>query len=155
MAYIAVLLLVTAVALFATGAAQVWAKQRQRQQEQELLFIGDQYRQAIASYYRSATGSRYPRTLAALLSDDRVPYTLRHLRKLYRDPMTGDTEWGLIKSPDGGVMGVYSMAEGAPQKQGGFPSGYEGFAGQSSYKEWAFVHVPAAPGSSDPVVESP
>jgi type II secretory pathway pseudopilin PulG len=42
------------------GAPDVWALQRQRQQEEELLFVGDQYRLAIQRYYE--TGHTLPMT---------------------------------------------------------------------------------------------
>ena len=54
---------------------------------------------------------------------------LRHLRRLYRDPLTGSADWGVVKGPDGGVIGVYSQAPGKPLKQDGFPPAW-GFRGQ-------------------------
>jgi len=57
-----------------------------------------------------------------LLSDPRFPTPVRHLRRVYRDPMTGSTEWGLVKEPDGGLSGVYSPSTDAPFKRAGFPA---------------------------------
>ena len=45
---------------------------------------------------------------------------VRHLRRLYRDPITGQDEWGLVEAPGGGVMGVYSRSEDEPIKSGNF-----------------------------------
>src|SRR4029453_6215729 len=59
----------------------------QREKEAELLFRGEQYRDAIASYYKKE--QRYPAKLADLLEDKRYPMPVRHLRRLYLDPITG------------------------------------------------------------------
>ena len=83
----------------------------QREKEAELLFRGNQYRAAIASYYKKE--QRFPKSLADLLEDKRYPMPVRHLRKLYPDPMAGTPAWGLIEAPEGGIMGVYSLSEEA------------------------------------------
>lgn len=44
----------------------------------QLMFVGDQIHGAIASYYNSAGGSRFPPSLDALVGDWRVPRVLRH-----------------------------------------------------------------------------
>jgi len=38
--------------------------------------------------------------LEELLEDPRFPNTVRHLRKPFADPMTGQAEWGLAKAPE-------------------------------------------------------
>jgi type II secretory pathway pseudopilin PulG len=141
-AYLCVLLLVMAIGIGAMKAASLWRVTRKREQEAELLFVGDQFRDAIAHYYQSGQGSRYPDSFDALLKDSRVSYTLRHLRRLYLDPMTGKDDWGIVKSPDGGIMGVYSPASGKPLKQGGFDADHQGFADKNSYKDWQFIYLP-------------
>ncbi|WP_035060957.1 hypothetical protein [Andreprevotia chitinilytica] len=150
LAYLGVLMIAFMVGLGTMQAARVWGKIRQREQETQLLFVGDQYRNAIEHYYKSAEGSRYPESLEDLLADKRVPYTLRHLRRLYDDPLTGKAEWGLVKAPDGRIMGVYSQAPGTPQKQGGFPDRYQAFAGKSSYQDWTFVYKPPEAQTAQP-----
>ena len=150
-------MLLFAVAIAAAGMAGtgiVWHTAQQRDKEVELLFIGNEIRNAIASYHLRTPGAvrRYPATLEDLLKDPRFPGTIRHLRKLYRDPMTGSTDWGLIAAPGGGIMGVYSKSEAAPLKRTGFDLPYRAFEDRTrtlgekmAYKEWLFVHVaPAA-----------
>ena len=97
----------------------------QREKEAELLFRGEQIRNAIASYYRKE--QRYPQALAELLEDKRFPMPVRHLRRLYRDPMSGETDWGLVEAPGGaGVMGVHSRSEDAADQKRKFFSAERG-----------------------------
>jgi hypothetical protein len=119
----------------------LWHTASQREKEAELLFVGDQFRQAIEAYHRRSPGGqpRYPARLEDLLQDPRFPQTVRHLRRLYVDPVTGKREWGLIKAADGGIAGVYSLARVPPMKTGGFPARYADFAGRTSLGSWRFM----------------
>ncbi|WP_341679271.1 type II secretion system protein [Niveibacterium sp. SC-1] len=91
----------------------------QRAAEEELLQIGEEFNQAFLSYFnRSPAGVRhFPLELDELVHDPRFPNTVRHLRKIYPDPLSGRIEWGLMKSPQGEIVGVYSLAEGRPIRQ--------------------------------------
>jgi type II secretory pathway pseudopilin PulG len=121
---------------------QIASHAAQREKEAELIFRGRQYRQAIESYYRK--DQTYPRSLGELLADNRYPSAVRHLRRLYADPITGKAQWGLMQTPDGnGIMGVYSTSEDPPVKSGGFALADGHFAGAKSYKDWQFFHSPA------------
>lgn len=146
-AYLGVLLLVGTLALGATQAARIWKTAQQRDREAQLLFVGDQIRRAIASYYNSAEGSRFPPSLDALVDDRRGPRPMRHLRRVYPDPLTLTREWGLIEAPEGGVMGVYSRAAGRPLKRQGFPDDYASFDNKDAYANWAFVYRPLSNGA--------
>lgn len=128
-------------ALAVTGS--FWHTVQQRAKERELLFIGNQYRRAIQQYYETSPGGRYPPTLEALLLDERSPAIRRFLRRPFRDPLTNSPEWGLVTAPQGGIMGVYSLAAGTPIKQANFPAVLNWEAGLPSYAEWKFVYVPA------------
>jgi type II secretory pathway pseudopilin PulG len=142
-------LAVTGIALMA--AVDVWTLARQRERESELLFVGDQYRQAIRRYYYAApSGSPrvLPAHLADLLEDDRYPVPVRHLRRLYPDPITGKTEWGELRDGDR-LTGVYSLSEAPPVKQAGFPPAYVAFDGMTRYRDWVFAF--AVPRRSSPV----
>jgi type II secretory pathway pseudopilin PulG len=124
---------------------EVWETAAKRERESELLFVGNQYRKAIARFYEGTPGGvkRYPRTLDELLKDPRTPGTQRYLRRLYPDPF-GDKEWGIVKSPDGGVAGVYSLSEEKPLKSANFRLRDAGFESAQRYAEWKFVYSPAA-----------
>lgn len=135
------------------GAVDVWTLQRQREREQQLLYAGDQYRQAIRRYYYAApvgTPRTLPVSLELLLEDDRYPIPVRHLRRLYPDPITGQEEWGLLRAGDR-IAGVYSLSEAMPVKQAGFSIADESFTGRSRYKEWVFSFT-AAPGAGGVVL---
>lgn len=138
--YLAVLFVLAALGFLLAGAGEVWDTAARRERERELLFVGQQYRNAIIAYRDRTPGvaKEYPRTLADLLEDRRFPFTVRHLRRLYRDPVTGGSEWGLIKAGDG-IVGVYSLSPAVPLKQDNFPAGLEAFAGRASYREWVFA----------------
>jgi type II secretory pathway pseudopilin PulG len=132
------------VAILAGGLAligEVWHTAAMREREAQLLYIGNQYRKAIERYYLNGP-RQYPRALADLLKDPRKPRTERYLRQLYPDPVTG-TEWGLVKAPDGGIMGVHSVSEDKPLKSANFRLPDKAFEAAAKYSDWKFVYTPA------------
>jgi len=128
------------------GTGTVWHTEVRREKERELLFVGDQFRRAIAQYYERSPGGdkRFPRSLDDLLLDKRYPATQRYLRRVYPDPITGKA-WGFVKGPEDRIVGVYSLSQDAPLKRAGFPTNYEEFEGKEHYREWRFVYSPMAP----------
>ena len=142
---------ITAGALAAAGG--LWSQAAQREKERELLFVGEQFRQAIALYYWRTPGGahQYPKSLEALLDDNRWPTTQRYLRKLYRDPVTNTADWGIVEAPGGsGIMGVYSKSEEVPIKTAGFPARFGAFEDARNYTEWKFVFSPETPQQQTP-----
>lgn len=137
---LALLFILAALGAGMAAVGTVWTTVAQREKEAELLFVGEQYRRAIESYQRQGPGAEkpYPPSLEALLQDQRFPMPVRHLRRLYPDPMTGRTEWGLVRDERGGIVGVHSLAEGAPLKTAGFAPDQTGFEQATSYREWVF-----------------
>jgi type II secretory pathway pseudopilin PulG len=119
----------------------VWQTAALREQEAELLYVGNQYRRAIELYYLSGP-QQYPRTLDDLLKDPRSPTIRRHLRQLYPDPITGTSEWMLVKAPDGGIMGVHSRSEKHPLKIANFKPRDKEFEAAEKYIDWKFVYAP-------------
>lgn len=112
----------------------------QRERERELLFIGEQFRQALASYAAaSPVGTRKtPGSWADLLEDKRFPNARRHLRRVYSDPMTGQADWSLLRQ-NGGIVGVASSSARAPLKRSGFAAVEPQFVDAASYADWKFV----------------
>ena len=137
--YLTILFVVAFMGLGLAVAGQVWHTQAMRDREAELLFTGNQYRRAIERYYLSGP-RQYPRALEDLLRDPRQPGTVRYLRKLYSDPVSGAKEWSVVKAPDGGIMGVYSNSEEKPVKSGGFSVANAAFEGTEKYSDWKFVY---------------
>ena len=142
--YIAMLLAVALIGLGLAATGEVWSTANRRDKERELISIGNEIRAAIGQYYRETPGgaSRFPQSLEELLQDKRYPGVKRHLRKLYRDPMTGKAEWGLVMAPEGGIQGVYSLSRQAPIKRARFGSLEFEFENASTYSGWRFMYVP-------------
>jgi len=139
--YLTVLFMVAFMGLGLALTGEVWHTARMRDKEAQLLYAGNQYRRAIERYYLSGP-RQYPRTLEDLLKDPRKPGTERYLRKLYFDPLTGSSEWSLVKAPDGGIMGVYSSSEDKPIKVAGFGFANPGFENAAKYSDWKFFYDP-------------
>ena len=142
------LALLVAVALLGIGLAagsELWSQTRQREREQELLYIGAQFRRAIGLYYERTPGAikRYPEKLQDLIEDKRYLVKQRYLRKIYADPITGKSDWGVVEAPGGGIMGVYSLSEERPIKTGNFSQPYHHFADAKAYMDWQFFHSPS------------
>lgn len=140
--YLSLLLIVAITGAALAAAGGLWSHAAQRERERELLFVGEQYRQAIALYYWRTPGvvHEYPKSLEVLLEDKRYPMPQRYLRRIYRDPMTGTTDWGIVEAPGGaGIMGVYSKSEEIPIKSGNFPQRWASFEMARSYTDWKFV----------------
>lgn len=140
----AIAIAIAGVGLAATGIN--WSQAGQREKERELLFVGNQFRQAIALYYEKSPGTvkRYPRTLNDLLKDDRQLGIQRYLRKIYLDPITRKAEWGTVVAPDGGIMGVHSLSEAVPLKSANFDYANRAFEGINKYSGWTFTYSPPA-----------
>jgi len=152
--YLTVLFIVAVITAGLALVGEVWETAAKREKETELLFIGNQYRQAITRYYLAGK-NQYPRSLEDLLKDPRQPGTVRYLRRAYQDPFTGKAEWGTVKAPDGGVQGVYSLSEEKPLKIANFKVRDAGFESAQKYADWKFVYSPLAPGQAAPKPATP
>ena len=136
--YLGLLILVSLIGLALAAAGEVVATAARRDREEQLLWVGHEYRAAIARF----VGRRhaYPRALAELLGsapDD--PVTVRYLRQLYPDPMTHALDWTLVQGPDGGIMGVASSSVRAPLKTAHFDDADKDFEDATSYGDWKFT----------------
>lgn len=113
---VVVLILIAVTSFGLSMAAQSWANDARRDREQQLLRIGQLYVQAIERYRRSSPGTdkRLPQALEELVLDTRFVGTVRHLRRLYPDPVGASGEWGLVRDDAGRIKGVFSLSEAAP-----------------------------------------
>ncbi len=104
--YILIILMV-AVFIMAIGfliATPIWKTQIQREKEEELIFRGKQYAEAVRLFQIKYPGS-FPKSFEELLEE-------KCLRKMFKDPMTEHGEWDVIV-PYGGASG---QREGTTQK---------------------------------------
>jgi hypothetical protein len=145
------LTLVAVLALVGTAGVRVGLQAHRRVAEEALLQIGSEFSDALGRYAavtpRGAPDA--PKTLEELLRDPRFPGTVRHLRRVYSDPLTGSRRWGLVFTDDGErLVGVYSLARGTPIKVAGFQERFAAFSGQATYSAWVFTR-PAGPGTGE------
>jgi len=101
------IILMMVIAVMSIGlmlAVPVWQTQIQREKEEELIFRGKQYVEAIRLYQMKHPGT-FPKAFEDLFKE-------RCLRQLYKDPMTEDGEWNVILHAEG----VSRQKGGSPQK---------------------------------------
>lgn len=136
--YLMALFAVAALGLLAATAGQVWHTTAQRMREDELLFIGQQFRQALDSYHAFNAGGaqQYPASLQDLLEDRRSQVTLRHLRRIYEDPMTGQADWVLVTAGER-IVGLHSRSLETPFRRD-FQGADSAFNDATSYAQWVF-----------------
>jgi type II secretory pathway pseudopilin PulG len=137
---IGLLFLMAVLGLLLAAAGSTWQAAREREKEAELLFIGNQYRQALLDYYQ--LGAKvYPKKLQDLIADPRFPNTVRHLRRLWPDPVSGG-DWVLVRDEAGGIKGVHSVSDQPPRKIAGFTKENASFEGATKYSDWVFETKP-------------
>lgn len=140
--YVIVMFLVAILSFIAVRAQENILTSERRFKEAELLMVGQAYRDAIRDYCVNSPGSdkKYPMELKDLLEDKRDSALRRSLRRLYRDPMTGSKDWGLVKTENGELIGVHSLSLLRPIKRDGFPAELAGFSNAATYQNWRFVY---------------
>jgi type II secretory pathway pseudopilin PulG len=111
---------------------QQWLMADRRERDIELADRGEQIRIALQAYADvpvTPGQSRLPARLEDLLEDHRTGHLVRHLRRVWSDPVTKGP-WGLLRAPDGiGILGVYSRATAVPVRP---PKGV------NTYADWRF-----------------
>ncbi|MEW5902135.1 MAG: hypothetical protein AB1715_11790 [Acidobacteriota bacterium] len=97
---IMLIFVLTLMSLALMVAAPVWETQVQREKEEELIFRGKQFVEAVRLYQLKKPG-RFPDSLEVLLEE-------KCLRRPFRDPMTAEGEWNIILRQDGvgGALGI-------------------------------------------------
>lgn len=145
--YLGVIIIAATLSTSLAAAGIVWHFAQQREREDELMYVGNQFRVAIGRYYLNQLGPQkeYPKRLEDLLRDPRHPGQVGYIRKLYPDPITGSTDWGLLKLPDGSILGVYSKSERKPIKTGRFGALNRHLERKSKYSDWKFAYLPGQP----------
>ncbi len=147
---LALLIMLILVSVGALAAAEVWSTTLKREREVQLMFVGDQYRRAIQDYWKMSPGRRvYPPSIDVLLTDNRFPNPVHHLRRVYRDPMTEAGEFEPILQANA-LIGVHSTSADVPIKRAGFAAAYAQFENAESYAQWQFVFNPKGVGPTQP-----
>jgi hypothetical protein len=132
-----------------------------RDREEELLFRGAAYVKAIKSFYtaeKEPTRQRLPSGLDELFKDPRVQHR-RHIRAVYKDPMTGK-EFKVLKRAEG-IAGVSSASMEAPLRLVDFGEELGLTEGAKTYSEWIFeakldnANTPGGPVGPTPVGPTP
>lgn len=91
---VGMIIVFTVMTVLVSAAMPVWSKIIQREKEEELIFRGLQYAEAIRVF--QLRNGRYPLRLEEL-----VTVRPRAIRQLWKDPMTETGEWGLIYAQAG------------------------------------------------------
>jgi type II secretory pathway pseudopilin PulG len=171
--YMTALMLVMVMGIMLGITGQSWKTIMQREREEELLFRGSQYKDAISHWYTPRMGEHEVtplRSLEDLVKDPRMTGTVRYLRRLYPDPMTGKA-WDVIGGAGGtaggtgatgatgataapggtislgvpgtfgGIVGVASTSTEQPFKTGNFPDDLLELAGKNRYCDWKFSYT--------------
>jgi type II secretory pathway pseudopilin PulG len=142
-ALIAALIALVLVSLSAVVAVQSARTQARRDREEQLLFVGDQYRLALRSYSLARPNglpAKYPLRLQDLIEDRRSGKVVRHLRRLYADPVTRQFDW-VLEVAGGGIVGLHSASAQQPLRDWGFSADDARFAKAQSYAGWHFESV--------------
>lgn len=101
-----VIMLMMAIFIITLGllvAVPVWQTELQREKEEELIFRGKQYVEAVRIYVLKNPG-RYPASLKELLDK-------KCIRRLYKDPLGPGGQWNVILTSGKSSAGRETAAE--------------------------------------------
>jgi len=101
-------------------AFQTWSTVWRRDNEEELIFRGQQYVDAIRAYQKDHA-KQCPLNLEELMKPG--PRQVRYIRKLFRDPMKKGAKWGLLYVMPGGNAIYDPVAAQKAQKDSGWGDG--------------------------------
>jgi type II secretory pathway pseudopilin PulG len=87
---LAVMLLITLMMIALSVELPRIAQQVKREKEEELVHRGMDYARAVKRFYHKS--NQYPSSIEQLKDTNHI----RFLRKEYKDPMTGESEWKLV-----------------------------------------------------------
>lgn len=138
--YLLILFTVAALGFGIAQAGVVWQQAALRAREAELLYRGADIARAIARYRAtSPAGSpAWPQALTDLVEDKRWPMPVRHLRRIWRDPLTGAADWVLVRA-GGGIVGVHSRSETVPIRTHDLPPELStGAVEARTHADWVF-----------------
>lgn len=106
------IVVITVLNIVVAAALPLWSTAMKREREEELVFRGLQYAEAIRIFQR-----RFGRLPVRL--EELIEVEPRSIRQLWTDPMSGKNDWGLIINPGGRPGG------GVAVPPGGVPPGQQ------------------------------
>jgi type II secretory pathway pseudopilin PulG len=89
--FLIVLIMMTILAIGLLVAVPVWKTEIRREAEEELIFRGNQYVEAVRRFQAKNPGA-FPKSIEELVKG-------RFLRRAFPDPMTADGKWDIILQP--------------------------------------------------------
>jgi type II secretory pathway pseudopilin PulG len=146
--YLGLIILVTVIGMVGAATLKIGALMQRAQAEEDLLDIGAAFSAALQSYAQATPQGQplQPPSLQELLKDPRTPALRRHLRKIFADPVTGGTGWGIVyRAERAGVVAVYSLSQAKPLKIGNFDARFVGFDNKMHLSDWKFTAGAIAP----------
>ena len=146
--YLGLIILVSVIGIVGAATLKIGALMQRAQAEETLLDTGAAFSAALQSYAQATPKGQplQPPSLQELLKDPRTPALRRHLRKIFVDPVTGSTEWGVLYRADrSGVVAVYSLSQARPLKIGNFDARFVGFDNKRHLSDWKFIAGAIAP----------
>ncbi|MDH4481473.1 MAG: type II secretion system protein [Rhodoferax sp.] len=139
--YIGLLILVAVTATLSAGLLRTGVVVQRHGAEDALLEAGSDLANALYTYSLATPQGQNPRPqrMEDLLRDPRFPkLTVRHLRRVPLDPMTGQARWGeLLSDTAPGIDGFYSLSD-LQAVRTNFAAKYADFADKRYYREWLF-----------------
>jgi len=116
---VVLMVLVTVLHVLVAAALPAWSGAIQREKEEELIFRGLQYAEAIRVFQ-----ARFGRPPARL--EELVEVEPRSIRRLWEDPLTGEARWGLIFAGAGVPIPGQGQDQGEGQEEDGDGEGRGG-----------------------------
>jgi type II secretory pathway pseudopilin PulG len=139
--YIGLLILVAVTATLSAGLLRTGAVVQRHGAEEALLQAGSDLANALHSYALATPPGKNPRPerMEDLLRDPRfTKITVRHLRRVPLDPITGQERWGeLLSESEPGIDAFYSLSD-LQAVRTTFQGKYADFARKRYYREWLF-----------------
>jgi len=89
------------------GVARNYRRSILRDREVEMIHRGEQYERAVKRFYKK--NGRYPTSIEQLEDNNKI----RYLRKRYKDPMSPDGTWQLVRITDIAKLKGLTTATGA------------------------------------------
>ncbi|HEX5126865.1 MAG TPA: hypothetical protein VFW00_08995, partial [Rhodocyclaceae bacterium] len=87
-----------------------------------------------------------------LIEDKRFPFPVRHLRRIYRDPMTRRADWETTVV-QGGIVAIHSRSHATPLRQNvpDYVTFQPADADKATYADWIFARKTISSEANPPV----